>query len=170
MIRVKFVKIVGTSLKKGTVTIKYPYEKPLITSEFRGKIEVDPAKCTGCGACTRICPPKALYLVKEGDNLVIRYFIGRCIFCAMCADTCPQKAISVSHEFELATDDIASLYEDIEHDLVKCACGKAFAPKKLVNEAIEKTKLPPHLLTLCPECRRVETVKRLSFRLLGVKW
>ncbi|HDI02278.1 MAG TPA: 4Fe-4S dicluster domain-containing protein [Ignisphaera sp.] len=165
----KFLKIFGISIKSGTVTVKYPFEEPLITNEFRGKIEIDPSKCTGCGACTRICPSKALSMVIEGNSVTIRYFIGRCIFCGMCAEICPQNAITITREFELATDEIHDLYNDVEHEAMQCSCGNRFLTKKLVNEVAARVKHNAYeLLQLCPECRRRETVKRLTMKLTGI--
>lgn len=159
---VKFLKILPIAAKTGTVTIKYPYQEPLITESFRGAIEVDPNKCVGCGACTRICPPKALTLTVEGDTAILRYFVGRCIFCGMCADTCPEKAISITKEFELATGNVFDLYTDIEHEVKRCSmCGKTFISKKLGDKVSSKVSdIPLETMDLCPECRRRETVKR----------
>lgn len=161
---VKFVKVIPIASKVGTVTIRYPYDKPLVTESFRGAIEIDPAKCVGCGACTRICPPKALTLVQEGNTLILRYFVGRCIFCGMCADVCPEKAITITKEFELATDQIHDLYTDVEHELVECErCGTKFVAKKLLDKVKSIVEvLPEDRAKLCPNCRRLETLSRAA--------
>ncbi|MEM4821746.1 MAG: 4Fe-4S dicluster domain-containing protein [Desulfurococcaceae archaeon] len=152
------------ALKKGTATVKYPFEKPLITESFRGAISVDPVKCTGCGACTRICPPKALTLVNEETSVVLRYFIGRCIFCGMCAEVCPEKAISVTKEFELASTKIDDLREDVVHDTITCRkCGKKFTTKKLYVRVAESINvLSSEIMDLCPDCRRIETLSKAT--------
>ncbi len=46
-------------------------------------IKVDPAGCTDCGACVRVCPND---IRKAGDS--------ECIHCGQCIDVCPTKAIS----------------------------------------------------------------------------
>lgn len=164
---VKFVKVIPLATKVGTVTIKYPYDKPLVTDSFRGAIEVEAEKCVGCGACTRICPPKALSLISEGSTLILRYFVGRCIFCGMCADTCPEKAIKITKEFELASDQIFELYNDIEHELSTCRkCGAKFVSKKLLDKVKSTVEaLPDDLSSLCPNCRRIEALtKALTLR------
>lgn len=160
---VKFIKVISLSAKTGTVTIRYPYDKPLVTESFRGAIEVDPSKCTGCGACTRICPPKALSLIREGSTLTLRYFVGRCIFCGMCADICPEKAIEITKEFELAADEIHELYSDVEHEVHVCKrCGSIFTSKKLLNKVKSTVEiLSDDILDLCPNCRRIEALSRI---------
>ncbi len=153
-----FLKVLAVAIKSGRATIKYPFEPPLVTPFFRGKVSVDPSKCVGCGACARICPPKALELVREGDKFVLRYFIGRCIFCAMCADICPQQAIEVGHEFELATPKLEDLYEEVVHEPAKCTiCGEPYLPKKLVEQSIERSgmEIARDKLELCPKCRKL---------------
>lgn len=159
---VKFLKIIPLATKIGTVTIRYPQASPLVTDSFRGAIEVDPNKCTGCGACTRICPPKALSLISEGDTLILRYFVGRCIFCGMCADTCPEKAIKITKEFELASDQVYELYNDVEHELRTCKkCGTKFASRKLLDKVKTIIEvLPDSIADLCPNCKRIETLLR----------
>ncbi|MEM4627663.1 MAG: 4Fe-4S binding protein [Ignisphaera sp.] len=159
---VKFLKIIPIAVKTGTVTIKYPYQEPLVTDSFRGAIEIDPNKCVGCGACMRICPPKALTLTTESNTMILRYFVGRCIFCGMCADTCPEKAIKITKEFELATGNIYDLYSDVEHEVKTCSiCGKTFTSKKLSNKIASKVPdIPTETMDLCPDCRRKETLKK----------
>lgn len=165
---VKFIKVIPIAVKTGTVTIKYPYEQPLTTSSFRGIIEIDPSVCTGCGACIRICPSKALSLTIEGEEAILRYFIGRCIFCGMCADICPEKAIKVTKEFELASKQLSDLYVDVEHEVITCKkCGAKFSTKKLVNKTMTLFEdiIPESLIQLCPRCRRIEILSRaLSLR------
>lgn len=159
---VKFVKILPLSAKIGSVTIKYPFDKPLVTDSFRGAIEINTEKCVGCGACTRICPPKALTLISEGETQILRYFVGRCIFCGMCADTCPEKAIKITKEFELASDQITELYTDIEHEVCLCRkCGSLFVSRKLLNKIKTLTEIiPDNIMELCPRCRRIETISK----------
>lgn len=160
-----FTKIIKIALEKGRVTRKYPFEPPLVTESFRGKIVIDSSKCIGCGACVRICPPKALQLIQEGSKLVLRYFTGRCIFCWMCIDVCPQKAISGTREFELASIEVKALYRDVIHRIAICSrCGKPFISEKqlkYVSDKISPEKELMERLELCPECRRITTLKNI---------
>jgi len=162
----KFVKIFAIAAKSGTVTKRYPFEAPLVTESFRGAIEIDPSKCVGCGACTRICPPKALTLEAEGGKLVLRYFVGRCIFCWMCVDVCPEKAITGTRNFELAAESIENLYSDVVHKLAVCRkCGKPFISAKQLDKVKKRIDASTELgeaLDLCPECRRKETLAKIA--------
>jgi len=159
-----FIKILGVALSRGRATIRYPLEPPLITPYFRGRIEIDPSKCVGCGACARICPPKAIEIVEQGDKLAIRYFVGRCIFCAMCFDVCPQSAIEVTKDFELASLTLEDLYDEVVHSRRRCSvCGEPYLTTKLVDRVLQS--IAPELrerLEMCPRCRRESVMKVIA--------
>ena len=92
----KFLDDVGS----GKAEIILPIETP---EGFRGKIQYDTEKCTGCKLCIRVCPTEAIeYKEKEKK---IKIYLARCCFCAQCNDVCPVKCLSMSNEFLLADAD-----------------------------------------------------------------
>jgi len=168
---VSIMKLFSIAAKAKVVTRRYPFEPPVITEEFRGKIKVDPKLCWGCGVCTRICPPNALTLKEEEDGtLVLSYFMGRCIFCGMCAEVCPREAITVTKEFELASLTAEDLVRDVKHEVIRCRiCGRVIGPAVEMKEATksvggEKVKY----YDLCPECRKLMVARGIITR-LGVR-
>ncbi|WP_042667735.1 4Fe-4S dicluster domain-containing protein [Desulfurococcus amylolyticus] len=161
----KPVKLVVIASEAGRVTRKYPFEEPLVTPDFRGKIEINASKCIGCGACVNACPPNALQLIEDKEKLVLRYFIGRCIFCWRCIDVCPTGAIKGTREFELATDDISDLYTHVVHSRKVCAsCGNTYATEKIIRYVAEHASLSEEYLDKCPDCRKRNFIKALSRR------
>lgn len=54
------------------------------------KMQVNKAKCVGCGKCAKACPMQAIKL--DGRKAAID--IKHCIVCGQCKETCPLKAIS----------------------------------------------------------------------------
>jgi Fe-S-cluster-containing hydrogenase component 2 len=52
---------------------------------------VDILKCTGCGACTRVCPQNA---IRVPDNLAV-VDKDLCVECGRCVPACPSGAISL---------------------------------------------------------------------------
>ena len=164
----KPLKLIIVAGKKGRVTVKYPYKEPLITTEFRGEVEIDPAKCIGCGACVRACPPNALELVESEKEIILRYYVGRCIFCWRCVDVCPVNAIRGTRNFELATDKYTDLYTLVVHTRATCEiCGKPVETTRMRRHVTEKVPVTEEYVTICPECRRRLLAERVSWRRVG---
>ncbi|MFN2225335.1 MAG: NADH-ubiquinone oxidoreductase-F iron-sulfur binding region domain-containing protein [Anaerolineae bacterium] len=53
---------------------------------------IDPELCTGCGACTRVCPQEAIFGQKKEPHAVTR---SDCIKCGACYDVCRFEAIKI---------------------------------------------------------------------------
>lgn len=165
----KPLKLISVAKKAGVVTVLYPYQKPLITSEFRGKISIDPSKCMACGACVNVCPPNALTLSRQDNVIIINYFIGRCIFCGRCAEVCPVGAITVTHEFELATTRIDDLNSMLIHKLRECPdCESENITERMKQFVMNRTPAAENYIDLCPECRKKRFYTKVALR-RGIK-
>jgi ferredoxin len=57
---------------------------------YRYPVKVDLLKCTGCGACTLICPVAVLRV----EDMKCRVSEG-CIDCGKCVDICHWRAITL---------------------------------------------------------------------------
>ncbi len=155
---------------KGRVTRRYPFEEPLTTSEFRGKVEIDESKCIGCGACVNACPPNALELLSNSNGTkTLRYFIGRCIYCWRCIDVCPVGAIKGTKEFELATNDVNDLYELLTHEGARCnICNSPYATVRMVRYVATRSPSTEGYVTIDPKCRQEKFVKAIEMRFGGL--
>lgn len=61
---------------------------------------IDPGRCTGCGWCVGVCPPKVLSLQVEpqdgqpwGRKSAVLHDAPACTGCALCVLRCPFDAI-----------------------------------------------------------------------------
>jgi formate hydrogenlyase subunit 6/NADH:ubiquinone oxidoreductase subunit I len=94
-------------------TEAYPFKKIELPERFRGKLEIDPMKCTGCSICAYVCPASVITMVDLGKRKIgekempvkrPKFDLYTCIFCGECVDNCPFGALFFTKNFELATD------------------------------------------------------------------
>ncbi len=55
-------------------------------------VDLNPAACSACHVCARICPDQAIAL--EPDNGAYRLDHARCTGCGLCADVCTSHAVA----------------------------------------------------------------------------
>ncbi len=100
------------SLVKKPDTEAYPFTKITVPETYRGKLDIDPMKCTGCSICAYVCPASVITMIavgkrKVGEKEVVvkrpKFDLYACIFCGECVDNCPFGALEMTKDFELAT-------------------------------------------------------------------
>jgi len=85
-------------------TLMYPREYIKLDKRYRGFIVLIKDKCIGCDSCARVCPAKAMKMIKitepdkkrPGKTKLAKYPVinyQRCIFCGFCVDICPTEAL-----------------------------------------------------------------------------
>ena len=52
------------------VTEEYPFGRKVVSDRFRGKLDIDPVKCTGCSVCEIVCPAQVITMVAVGEKKV----------------------------------------------------------------------------------------------------
>lgn len=99
-------------LTKKRMTVCFPFEKIDIPDGYRGEHTFEIDKCISCKKCARICPNRAIEMIKAPEGLQNTYpkvypqiDIGKCCFCRLCEDTCPTGAMKLSKNFFLDTFD-----------------------------------------------------------------
>jgi len=98
------------ALFRGAETVSYPETELELPDGFRGAIQLDPEKCTGCGLCVRDCPANALELVKESkSDYKFIYHPARCAYCGLCEQACRRGAIFHSNRLTGSTRDPHSI-------------------------------------------------------------
>lgn len=66
------------------------------------KIEINEARCKGCGLCMLACPRKLISLSESPNSMGYTVAVfsesDQCTGCALCAEMCPDVAIMVFKE------------------------------------------------------------------------
>jgi hydrogenase-4 component H len=117
-------------LKAGRATLPYPAQPHPVPERFRRRPVFDAIKCIGCGGCANNCPAREILVLDVCQEIrIIQYLGRRCAYCGRCADVCPEGAITMSHDFETATNAIGDIQQRIELFMSTCQrCGRCFTP------------------------------------------
>lgn len=106
-----------------------------------GAAQVDPEKCTGCGACASACPrsvirirtaeagPAVICSNTDRGAAVTKVCSAGCIGCGICAKNCPAGAVSIENNLAVI-------------DYEKCTgCGTCAekCPKKVIRPALHSS-------------------------------
>jgi len=123
-------------LKAGRVTLPYPAEAQPVPEKFRGRPIFDATKCIGCAGCANNCPAREILVFDVCQELRILKYLGRrCTYCGRCADVCPEKAITMSHEFENATNQIGDTQQKLDLFMSTCQrCGRCFKEPSVLEQ------------------------------------
>lgn len=93
------LKALAQRIRQGHRTVDFPRTLPALPDRFRGRPEIDAARCGGgCEACASSCPTRALVNGPSGMTIDL----GLCLFCGDCAGACPEGAIRFTTDYRLA--------------------------------------------------------------------
>lgn len=112
---------------EGPYTSEFPAKMTVPPETFRGKPAFDPDICIGCGACSEVCPARAIEVVDDLASgmraLKLRYDI--CNFCGQCHLYCTTRdGIDYTGEYDLASLDRSEMVVTVEKELARCElCG-----------------------------------------------
>jgi len=148
---------------------------------FRGKPDLDPEKCTACGACEQTCPTRAIEISEKDGKRTVKYLFGKCSYCRTCEIVCPDDAVKLTQEYLLVFKDRKAATFSADIELLRCPGCTSFSIsprqiKRVLNTIEENVKDYAEFLEdiekamgLCLNCRRkiqnVKKAKRLLFQL-----
>lgn len=112
-----------------------------------GLPEVDPDKCTACGACAKACPRGVIEVRKKREKTgrvvvacvnkqkgasAVKVCKVSCIGCGKCVQTCPKQAITLENNLAYINDDLC----------VSCQLCVRVCPRNAIT-VLPKEKLRP---------------------------
>ncbi len=100
------------------ITVQYPFERMNIPDRYRGLHILEQDKCIDCHLCAKACPVDCIEIeaIHHGRTLEWKKFTidyKKCIFCEFCIPPCPVDCIHMTTEYELATDNVDDMTEDL---------------------------------------------------------
>jgi Ni,Fe-hydrogenase III small subunit/ferredoxin len=93
--------ILRKSLATGIVTTDYPQTPAEVSSQARGRPEIDFATWRDARPAVAACPTGALACTDHGRTRAVTLDLGKCTFCGLCAEA--DAAIRMTNACELAT-------------------------------------------------------------------
>ncbi len=74
------------------------------------QLAVNRDRCSGCGACVRVCP-HGVNAIDDGGKVVVDF--SKCTTCGLCVQTCPEKCRQVSGTRHTARELFDRVYRDL---------------------------------------------------------
>lgn len=100
------------------ITVQYPFERMEVPDRYRGLHILEQDKCIDCHLCAKACPVDCIEIeaIHHGRTLEWKKFTidyKKCIFCEFCIPPCPVDCIHMTTEYELATENVDDMTEDL---------------------------------------------------------
>jgi Ni,Fe-hydrogenase III small subunit/Pyruvate/2-oxoacid:ferredoxin oxidoreductase delta subunit len=93
------IKALMSRIRQKHRTIRWPDREPAMPDRFRGRPEIERARCPAdCRGCVESCPTGAIERTGTGP----RIDLGRCLFCADCVQACEHGALRFTQDYRLA--------------------------------------------------------------------
>lgn len=161
----RILQLIAGNLLDGPSSIPLP-ETVTVPGRFRGRVELDPRRCIGCGLCEYVCVSGAITVTPKNHGCNWSYDPGRCAFCARCLERCPAGALTMTAKPLPAYGTPGQLEATQVVSFPPCPeCGTPTrpAPERLMRLAFED--LQENTLELaqhCERCRRRRLQRNLS--------
>ena len=120
------------------------------------EIKIKYTLCTGCSACTVVCPTKTLTFKDNTSQRKLYYQHFQCISCGTCVHYCPESAAFLKHDISIKKYfQLFRRYAIFSTPLSQCViCGVHFAPQNQMDK-LHTLLEDMQVLSTCPRCRAI---------------
>src|SRR6266446_3680993 len=133
--------ILRKSLATGVVTTSYPEAPAAISSNARGRPEIDFAQWKDARPAATICPTGAISCADGDGTRTATLDLGACIFCGLCAEV--DTAIRMTNSCELAARQRGDLRTIAKYRLRPDGTHEAFLTKSAEQDEQGPSPSPP---------------------------
>lgn len=74
--------------------LQYIEEQGVSLYVFNGTLTWDEENCVHCGACTSVCPSRALTI--DAPDYTLAYDKEKCLICGLCVKACPMRILHLA--------------------------------------------------------------------------
>src|ERR1041385_233429 len=107
--------ILRKSIGTGMVTTGYPRSGAEVSSQARGRPEIDFKNWKDARSAANVCPTGAIACGDLAGQPTATLDLGKCIFCGLCAET--DSAIRMTNQCELSARTRNDLITNAEYEL-----------------------------------------------------
>ena len=119
-------------------------------------------KCTGCGACAKVCPADAITISENRKYKIININLVNCLYCGLCMETCPEEAVAFIAGDELPSFNKDALHHELRIKLMRCDdCRETIGTKKVISKTVKDLFSKGGVnvrdlewINLCPSCKK----------------
>lgn len=166
------LKILQHNFGANSRTLK-PADKVPFPISYRGNLQHETSRCTGCGTCAYVCSPSAIGIETNVPGIITwQYKADQCTYCGRCAAYCPTKAIQLEQVPSEVVGDAEKLPTRHIVNYSTCTrCHKSFIPLPgAVLVEMYGDPLPADIAEirgLCETCRNKVTTAKLKNAIRG---
>ena len=100
----------------------------MIITDARGRVQVDPERCSGCGVCQFVCPQKCIAMHHDIQGFILPAIDdARCVHCRICERFCPCNKDYAQLSTADLTNSVYSVINDDAAILAVSSSGGAIA-------------------------------------------